>query len=110
MAGDQPPDRGAKRTKRTLKKGPLPKWAKPFLEALKASGNVTYACAHAGVGRTAVYARREANEQFAGLWDEAVEDATDAMLLEARRRGALRQDQRRDSCRHEHRDADSGPI
>jgi hypothetical protein len=86
MAGNRPPDGEAKRTKRTLKKGSLPKWAKAFLEALKASGNVTYACAHAGVGRRTVYERREANEDFQRLWDEAIEDATDAMLLEARRR------------------------
>jgi hypothetical protein len=76
MAGNRPPDGSAKRTKRTRKKGSLPKWAKAFLEALKASGNVTYACAHAKVGRQTVYERREANEQFAGLWDEAIEDAT----------------------------------
>jgi hypothetical protein len=75
-----------KRTERSAKKGSLPKWSPAFLEALKASGNVTYSCAHAGVGRKTVYERRAANEEFARLWDDALTDAIDAMLLEAQRR------------------------
>jgi hypothetical protein len=63
MAGNRPPDGSAKRTRRTQKKGSLPKWAKALLEALKASGNVTYSCAHADVKRRTAYERREANRR-----------------------------------------------
>lgn len=57
-----------------------------FIAHLASTANVTAAAALIGVSRTAVYEWRAANADFAALWDEAVEMATDALEAEARRR------------------------
>lgn len=61
-------------------------WRRPFLDALREFGVVSYAAEAAGVDRTAVYKARDRNARFAAEWDEALAEATDALELEARRR------------------------
>ena len=57
-----------------------------FLRALVATGTVTTAAEAAGVHRRTAYKWREADEEFAALWDEALEDAADKLEAEAIRR------------------------
>lgn len=57
-----------------------------FLVELAQRGNVSAACAAAGLSRVWFYAERKTDEAFAEAWNEALETAIDAMELEARRR------------------------
>lgn len=57
-----------------------------FLIELAARGNVSAACAAAGLSRAWFYEHRAADPVFAAAWDAALETAIDAMELEARRR------------------------
>jgi hypothetical protein len=61
-------------------------WQGRFFEALRNGGNVRAACLAAGVGRTIVYRHRAQSAAFRGRWDEALEEATDVLEAEARRR------------------------
>ena len=65
------------------------RWQRPFLAALKNTGNVRAACGHAGVERSTVYRARRDDPSFAKKWDEAKDEATDVLEAEAWRR-ALR--------------------
>jgi hypothetical protein len=56
------------------------------LEALAAGWSVTHAAQRAGVARQRLYERRRADERFAAAWEEALEQGTDALEDEARRR------------------------
>ena len=73
----------AQRTKRTRS---TPDWSPRFLAALAESACILHACTLAGVSRTNVYQRRDADPEFAAALASALEDATDALELEARRR------------------------
>lgn len=75
-----------KRTKRTPKKTTAPDWGPRFLEALADSANISEACKIAKVGRTTVYERRDSDPVFAQAMADALDDAVDALELEARRR------------------------
>lgn len=70
----------AHRAKFTLKK------QRAFFEALRRSGNVTVAADSVAVSRRTVYDHRAADPAFAALWEEAYEEAIDALEAEARRR------------------------
>ena len=64
-----------------------------FLRELATSANVTGSAMAAGVHRATVYRWREEDAAFAAAWDDAVEQATDALEAEMRRRafeGCLR--------------------
>lgn len=61
-------------------------WRPVFLARLRATGTVRMACRAAGISRTTAYDWREADEDFARDWDEAIEDATDALEAAARAR------------------------
>jgi len=54
-------------------------WRPIFLEALRNSGNVRAACKAAGVSRQAAYASKDRSEVFAKAWDDALDDAIDAL-------------------------------
>jgi len=69
-----------KRTVRTPKKSKL------FLNGLRKTGVISYACEMAKIGRTAAYAWRADDAEFAKAWNEALDEALDALELEARRR------------------------
>jgi hypothetical protein len=61
---------------------------KAFLEALAKTCNVKMSCAAAGIDRRTAYRHRGADEEFAELWDDAVDDGVDMLAAEARRRAA----------------------
>lgn len=61
-------------------------WRPAFLKSLAKLGNVTRACQAAKIGRAAAYAMYEKTASFAKAWDEALEEATDLLEDEARRR------------------------
>jgi hypothetical protein len=63
-----------------------PEKEKRFLNSLRKYGNVSKAARAAGVGRRTAYEWREEDKAFAAAWDGALEEATDALELEARRR------------------------
>ncbi|MCC6194750.1 MAG: hypothetical protein IT518_09820 [Burkholderiales bacterium] len=57
-----------------------------FLERLAEGRTIASACTAAGVGRTTVYAWREADTVFADAWDAAIEAGDDVIEDEIRRR------------------------
>ena len=57
-----------------------------FLEHLAKSGNVSDSGRLAGVQRSTLYPWKETDPHFAFLWDDALEEAADALEAEARRR------------------------
>lgn len=61
-------------------------WKAAFLAAFARTGNVSTAAKAAGRNRTYIYEARKADANFAAQWEEAREDAADALELEARRR------------------------
>lgn len=63
-----------------------PTWVLGFLEALRATGNVAASCRAVGTSSSSAYNLRERDADFANDWDNALEDATDTLELEARRR------------------------
>lgn len=81
----------AKRTNRTPKRAPArkrtkPDWGPAFLAALSLTANIHAACVHAKISRSVVYERRDSDDAFAQAMREALDDATDDLELEARRR------------------------
>jgi hypothetical protein len=71
----------ANRTKRTGAR------VRTFLDVLRQTCNVTEVARVAGVGRRTAYEWREADAVFASAWDEAEQEAADALEREAWRRG-----------------------
>jgi hypothetical protein len=76
----------ARRTNRAPKKRSAPDWAPKFLRKLAETANVRASCAAAGVARSTAYERRDADESFAALMADALDDAVDELELEGRRR------------------------
>lgn len=63
-----------------------PTWVLGFLDAMRATGNVAASCRAVGITTNSAYNLRERDADFACEWDNALEDATDTLELEARRR------------------------
>ena len=61
-------------------------WKPAFIEVLHETGNVTLAARYAGQSRNQVHDVRQRSKRFAAQWDDALEDATDLLEAEARRR------------------------
>jgi len=61
-------------------------WRPSFLSTFAGTGIVRVACHAAGISRTQAYRERQQNPRFAEAWDQAEEDATEALEAEARRR------------------------
>ena len=61
-------------------------WKPAFIEALRATGSVTRAAKYAGRSRNQAYYVRRQSEDFAAQWDDALEEGTDLLDAEARRR------------------------
>ena len=61
-------------------------WKPAFIEVLRRTGNVTLAAQHAGQSRNQVHDVRQRSKRFAAQWDNALEEATDLLEAEARRR------------------------
>lgn len=68
-------------------------WSPVFLAALRATGNIQYACDAAGVTRRGASYARQTNAEFDREWRDALETATDALELEARKRALAGSDQ-----------------
>jgi len=64
-----------------------------FLNHLSKTGNVSVSAKSAGLTRAAVNAERERNIEFASAWDEALREADDALVEEARRRATVGYDE-----------------
>lgn len=60
-----------------------------FLTALAQLGVVTAAAEAAGINRVTAWRWREADEEFAKAWDDAIEQAADRIELEAHRRAVV---------------------
>lgn len=68
-------------------------WRPRFLEALADLGVIRLACESAGVARRTAYDAREAEEEFARAWDEAIEQGVDVLEAAARTRALGTSDQ-----------------
>src|SRR5262245_6884618 len=79
-------EQGRSRTMDRQKKKPARNGAGRLLAALADTANITRATKAAGVGRRTVYRRRDADPAFAEQMADAIDEATDALELEARRR------------------------
>ncbi len=65
---------------------PKKEWKPAFIEALRATGNVTRAAQYAGRSRNQAYHVRQHSEHFAAQWRETLEEGSDLLEAEARRR------------------------
>ncbi|MBF0865061.1 MAG: hypothetical protein ABF932_11535 [Gluconobacter potus] len=59
---------------------------KRFLEHLSVSGNISEAGRVAEVRRSTLYLWKDTDKEFSSRWEEALEEAADALEAEARRR------------------------
>lgn len=57
-----------------------------FLKEMRETCNVSHSARTAGIGRRTVYDWRDADPEFAAAWDEAEEEAVDALEKVARDR------------------------
>lgn len=67
-------------------------WQELFLAALADTGNVRMSCIRAQVSSQTAYAHKESDPAFRAHWDEAMENATDILEFEARRRALGKKD------------------
>lgn len=63
-----------------------PAWITPFLANLATNGAIAKSARLAGVSPATVAARRRTDDDFAAAMEDAIEDSTDVLELEARRR------------------------
>lgn len=61
-------------------------WHAAFLAALATTGNISAAARAAGIDRATAHRAHAAEPAFAARWAEALDEAADALELEARRR------------------------
>jgi hypothetical protein len=73
-------------THRKPRKTTVPDWGPAFLGSLARTANIRAACVESGATRSAVYRRRDGDGAFAEAMAAAIEDATDGLEMEARRR------------------------
>ena len=64
-------------------------WKPPYLAALREIPVVAHGCKAVGIERSTAYRAREADEDFAKAWDEAMEEGVDRAEKEAFRRGIV---------------------
>jgi hypothetical protein len=55
----------------------LARWQATFLQALRKSPNIAWACRKARINRTTAYRHREDNESFAAKWEDALSASVD---------------------------------
>lgn len=60
-----------------------------FLEHLAATGNVTESAEVSGYTRRSWYTLKDNDPEFSAAWDEALKQATDALIIEGRRRALV---------------------
>lgn len=64
-------------------------WKPAFLEALRNAPVIRHACEAVGISRVTAWRARQADEEFAQAWDEALEDGIDRAEHEAFKRGVV---------------------
>jgi hypothetical protein len=64
-------------------------WKPAYLAALREIPVVAHGCKAVGIERSTAYRAREADEDFAKAWDEAMEEGVDRAEKEAFRRGIV---------------------
>jgi hypothetical protein len=67
-------------------------WRPRFLTALRNSANIRAACQAAGIDRRTAYRNRDSAPEFAAQWDEALQDAIDALEQTAIKRAQASSD------------------
>ena len=76
-----------KKKKRKIQKRIVPHtWKAGFIESLRRTGNVSVAARTVDIERKVAYNAKETDPIFAADWEDAIEEATDALEFEARRR------------------------
>jgi hypothetical protein len=98
-------------------------WRPKFLASLRNSGNVRAACLAAGIDRRTAYRNRDNSTEFAAQWDEALQDAIDALEAVAINRArtssdtllifllkAHRPEKYRETVRNEHSGPNGEPL
>ncbi|KXV20639.1 hypothetical protein [Gluconobacter japonicus] len=83
MAGRKSPAKGRPSTKSTRPKRDA---REVFLGHLRKTSNISESARVAVIDRKTAYKWREAEPDFAAAWDDAIDEATDALEAEARRR------------------------
>ena len=66
---------------RARKGSAVRQWEDRFLSSLKTHANVSAAARTAGISTRTAYNRRNANSEFAELWEGAIKEALDALEL-----------------------------
>lgn len=61
-------------------------WKSAFVEALRKTGNVKLSCEMAGISRKVAYETKGRDRDFGEEWLDALDEATDTLEAEARRR------------------------
>lgn len=61
-------------------------WKPKFIDKLRRTGNISAACHAAKISRAWAYEERKSDAAFAAQWNDALEEACDALELEARQR------------------------
>lgn len=61
-------------------------WKPKFIDHLRQTANVSRACSYAGIARQTAYKERRESDAFRLEWDDAIEEGTDYLEEEARRR------------------------
>lgn len=69
-----------------------PNWREVFLATLADTGNVRASCLRAQISSVVAYEHKTADADFRAQWDEALENATDLLEFEARRRALGQKD------------------
>lgn len=64
-------------------------WKPPFLESLRNVPIIRHACEAVGINRVTAWRAREADEEFAKAWDDAIEEGIDRAEQEAFRRAVV---------------------
>lgn len=62
------------------------RWVAAFLAVLRETSNVRRACEAAGIERSTAYRLRDKDTEFNRQWDEAMDEGSDLLEEEARRR------------------------
>lgn len=65
---------------------PKKHWREVFIAWLRKKGNITAACDKAKISRQHAYRTRDEDATFAAEWDDALQEATERLEMEARRR------------------------
>jgi hypothetical protein len=55
------------------------RWQASFLDALRKTPSIKYACSVAGIDRSTAYRRRQEDDEFAAKWQDAIQASVDEL-------------------------------